>query len=268
MKIDHTIVFTRNERVYQRLCALEFPVDKWFQLVKISEDDPRWNAVQALRHEFQNTETCCITTFTPNECRQADWVTVNPSWHWEYPKPDDDFGYLQVTYDLTHYCENCGIGQRQKAPFHVKSEPKWGMRNMLQLNWVFDEYFVRPEIWETVFKPFGIGAYPVLHHRSGQELKTVVQLKIDCELTVPLQLEGYSYEVCLECNRRKYLPISCGRFPAMTGVTADLTAVKSREYFGSGHSGFHEVFFSNALYRNCIEHKVKGVSYKPVGDQK
>jgi len=289
MKTQHIIMFTRNQEVYQKLCALQFPVDEHFIIVKLYEDDARWPAVKELALEFKHVDSC-RSSFSPTECRQADWIVVGPCWLWGYPKPDDDNGYMELTYDLTQYCTTCGIGIIQKAPFRVKSEPGWGTRNILQLNWVFDEYFVRPEIWEAVFKPFGIERYPVLHHRTGKELTTVVQLKILGELPAPLQITGYPYESlpasariseillsmlqvtgspyqdCPVCHRRKFLPISCGRFPAMTLAPTGHAAVKSQEFFGSGSSANQKVFFSNALYRSCIEHQVKGVEYKPVGD--
>lgn len=40
-----------------------------------------------------------------------------------YPMPDMDFGYRDITYDLSDYCASCGVGLRQKDAFQIKSVP-------------------------------------------------------------------------------------------------------------------------------------------------
>src|SRR6266513_987519 len=103
------------------------------------------------------------TQFSKQELANAEWLELMPDWHHGYPQPDEDvFGYREATYDLTGYCPQCGTGLRQKAPFQMKSEPKWGRNSILQLNWIFDEYFVTPEVWAKVFDPHAVSSRPVL----------------------------------------------------------------------------------------------------------
>jgi hypothetical protein len=97
------------------------------------------------------------TQFSETEIAKARWLQLVPEWHCGYPQPNElDFGYRAVTYDLAGYCKQCGIGLKQKAPFQIKAEPKWGRNGILQLNWVFDEYFVTPDAWNRAFKPGAI----------------------------------------------------------------------------------------------------------------
>lgn len=155
MKIKHTITFSDNEEVREALISAGVPLRLENILnVKISEDDPKWPVVAELMKKHKYFEFC-TTDFTLNELKSASWLKVTPIWHHGYPQPDRDFGYLDITYDLAGYCEECGIGAVQKAPFRFSREPKWGRRQILQVNWVFDEYFVTPELWKTVFKPSG-----------------------------------------------------------------------------------------------------------------
>ena len=48
---------------------------------------------------------------------------------------------------------NIVIGAKQVSPFRMKESPNWGRRSILQMNWLFDEYFVKPEVWNAVFQP-------------------------------------------------------------------------------------------------------------------
>ena len=83
--------------------------------------------------------------------------------------------FRQASYDLGQFCERCGVGLKQTAPFQMIGEPKWGKRGILQLNWVFDQFFATPGIWASVFDPHGV-ASRVVTDTKGRELKTVVQL--------------------------------------------------------------------------------------------
>jgi hypothetical protein len=200
------------------------------------------------------------TEFTKGEIEAARWLDVVPDWHHGYPQPDEDFGYLRVTYDLAEWCDACGIGLKQKAPYQMKGEPKWGRRGILQLNWVFDEYFVTPEIWSSFFKPFGIACRPVTNTK-GAELKTVVQLVAEEE--VGIVTDGLTPERCAKCGRVKYLPVTRGFFPALTTKPSG-AIVKTREYFGSGAAAHRRVLVSQELARALVAAKVRGASLWPV----
>jgi hypothetical protein len=123
------------------------------------------------------------------------------SWYHGYPEPSDDDSYKALTFDLSEYCRICGTGWRQVAPFRMKKPPVWRRRSILQLNWIFDEYFVKPDLWKAVFEPFGIGYWPVVLNKTGAEIESVVQLKVS-DLT-DTRLEGVAYNVCPQCGAQE-----------------------------------------------------------------
>ncbi len=232
-----------------------------FDAFDITEDDEAWPRVRELiaKHKCVDFES---TKFTKKEIGTAPNADVTPSWHHGYPQPEDDFGYLEATFDLSDHCRACGIGKRQIAPFRFKKEPAWGKRSVLQLNWVFDEYFTTPETWDAVFRPRGIESMPVVHHRKSHELSTVVQLAVPDRVDL-VGIEAYPSEVCEKCGRRKYLPIRLGFFPSPEPSTCALA--KSNQYFGSGGSAFNSVIADNAMVNVVLEAKLKGVSFWPCG---
>ena len=194
--------------------------------------------------------------------RQADFLEMGTTWNWDYPKPEKDFGYIGVTYDVTDYCSKCGVGAKQIAPFRFRGEPKWGRRHILQVNWVFDEYFVLPEVWERLFKKYGVECMPVVKHKTGQPLESVVQLKIDTRATAPLRIGDTPHETCLFCHRVKYHSLRGFFPPFVVRQTADI--LKTREYFGSGGQAFQRVIVSARLFREIADHKLKGVTFAPL----
>jgi hypothetical protein len=205
------------------------------------------------------------TRFSDYELANAHWLELVPDWHDGYPQPDElDFGYRDATYDLTHFCDRCGVGMRQKAPFQMKREPKWGKRGILQLNWMFDEFFVQPDVWTTVFKPHGVESRSVLNI-SGAMLKTVVQLVTNDEVGIVTKGLTTEETVCTKCGRTKYLPVKRGPFPALRSEPS-AAMLKTKEYFGSGAAAAKRVLISQGLARSLASHGVLGASVKPVAE--
>lgn len=228
----------------------------------VDESALSWPRVAELAGELDALDLVS-TKFTKKEIEQAGWAQLEPSWHHGYPQPDDsENGYLAATYDLSGYCAACGTGAVQKAPFQFKAEPKWGSRTVLQLNWVFGEYFVTPQVWSKAFEPLGVGCEKVLDTK-GRELATVVQLVVAEE--VDLDVEGLPAEQCAACGRTKYLPVAKGWAPRVLGSpTAAL--VRSAQDFGSGASAYREVLAKRPFAATAASNGIKGVSFKPAAD--
>ncbi len=263
MKIVHRIsenVTAADRQILARLGIMTGEGINGLVTFEVDEDHEHWSAIAAWVNQ-RGSFDLVNTVFTKKEINQADWLVLMPSWHHGYPQPDEDNnGYLQTTYDRGNYCEMCGMGLKQKASFQMKGEPKWGRMGILQMNWVYDQYFVRPEVWETVFKPFGISCRPVIN-RKGAELKTVLQLDVSEE--VDMKTEGLRGEACKLCGRIKCQSIVRGQYPPLIG-SPKAAMVRSRDYFGSEGSASQVVMISKDLARVFSEAKVQGVSLKPV----
>ncbi len=208
------------------------------------------------------------TTFSKKEMSSKDFFALDSSWHHGYPMPDDDFGYKNITYDPESCCKTCYIGKIQQAPFRMRIEPQWGTRHAMQLNWVFDELFIRREVWQTHFRPLGIDCIPVIHHKKRMELESVVQLKIDEISPVPLKLDGFNLEICPDCGRQRYEceNLSRGFFPEFNR-NMDCDIVKTKEWFGSGHSSSRRIIVSKKIYQIIQENKLKGFRFTPMGSR-
>lgn len=267
MQIVHRISINSTPEIRRELAGLGIIVGRGDDTssntvtFEISEANETWPAVQAWAQRCGALDFAS-TTFSTAEVDAAEWLELQSEWYHGYPQPKElDYGYLQATYDLSEYCERCGIGLKQEAPFQMKGEPKWGRKSILQLNWVFDEYFVTPEVWEAVFKPHSIDCRPVLNTK-GTELKTVVQLLVRDEVDVVTNGLAVEEAVCLRCSRTKYLPIARGTFPAL--IDEPFTAmVKTRQFFGSGASAHRGVLIAQRVVRALTTHKVRGVSFRP-----
>ena len=172
-----------------------------------------------------------------------------------------NFGYIQETYDVTNYCEVCGIGAVQRNSFRLLSEPTWGNKSILQLNWVYDCFFTTPEVYETVFRPFGIDIMPVVSHKTGKRLERVVQLIIERSANLMSYPTRLLIHTCVECSRNKYSNQHIGYFPN-TVIIPNRHMVATVEYFGTDNKAYTEVLVTNKLYREIIANRLKGVSFR------
>lgn len=262
MEITHRISISDAAEVRRELAALGVHITPGALVIAfdITESDVRWPAVRSWVDKRQALDLIS-TKFTPQEIANAHWLWMIPSWHHGYPQPrEQEFGYLQATYDLSKFCHSCGTGKVQRAPFQMKAEPKWGRREILQLNWVFGEFFVTPQLWKAVFEPAGIACREVFD-RGERTLQTVVQLVIEEELD--LALDEYEPMNCEVCGRAKYAPHVRGLFPP-PNMQPKNNAFGSVQIFGSGASANRCILVSQSV--SAALRDVSGVNFWPVAN--
>jgi hypothetical protein len=261
MRILHRVLVASSPEVRSELARFGIAVSETgFAAFEVDEDDMSWPALQVWIKQRRAADTVS-TEFTSSELDEARWLELIPSWHHGYPQPDpENRGFLRATYDLTEYCDVCGSGRKQRAPFQMKSEPKWGRNQILQLNWVFDEYFTTPGLWKEAFAPNGVGCRAVCNTK-GVELRGVVQLVIEGKTDIVET--ALPSETCVQCGRRKFLPVASGPFPALRSEPK-MPLAKTEQYFGSGRSTHHRVVISQNLWQELVGRKLRGATVRPV----
>lgn len=262
MRIVHRISKVIDHAMQRELASFDVKVELGLSTFEVDEAHLSWLRVEAWIDKCDALDMV-RTEFSKSELSCATMLRMVPSWHHGYPEPSDDMRFLKETYVESSVCKNCGSRKVQQHPFRLKQEPKWGNRQVLQLNWVFDEFFVQPETWQLVFRPFGIACREVLHVKSGKTLETVVQLRVDEIAATELELDEKSnVEHCGSCGIDRYLPIVRGEFPSLR-CESKSSIIKTNEYFGSGASSWRAVLVSSELFHSIEAAKVKGVEFVP-----
>jgi hypothetical protein len=260
MQIVHRVSFSSSTEIRGELLRLGHVVpSEGFVAIDVDEADANWSEIAAWITR-RGAVDIASTRFTAEEIRSASWHELVPSWHQGYPQPEEDFGFLKITYNLASYCDACGTGAKQMAPFRMRKEPKWGRNGILQLNWIFDEFFVTPEVWKRVFDPLGVAAREVVDAK-GRTLEGAVQLSVATE--VELDRQSLYATSCPSCRRTKYLPHTRGRFPGLKAVPSNHIA-RTIEEFGSGPSAARRVVVSAALASALTSQGVRGAELRPV----
>ena len=208
------------------------------------DDDLLFNTIRPIIGKY-NLHIYDSVYFSNSEILSSDYCVL--TWLGSacgYPKPDSNFGYINLTYDISHYCPNCGNGLVQKAPFRIGKIPN---KKLSGIGWVYDEIFVQKDAYDEFFKPFGISFWNTIRAKQGV-LDNLVQLKIPVTEEL-LDMTDTEYTICKRCGKKKYSPKIKDFLVKHKNPVAPL--FKGAENYGSGHSS-HRFIYINAEVRDIL----------------
>jgi len=264
MKNIHTVYCDWDKSKMKILEKFGIKVECGFNKLVLEENETFFQVKAFL--ETWKANDYVISKFSEEEENNATRLILLSPWANGYPMPDSNFGYKKTTYNDAEHCKTCGMGLVQKEPFRLKKEPNWsGNKKMFSLNWVYDEFFLQNSFYNEVFNDKGIKSEIVLLFKKETVIKSTIQLTIPIT-EVDLDLEGYSYEICKECNRKKYNLVNEGFFPAFKENVKGLHLFKCKEWFGTGANARRYIFISKELRQELLKSKVTA-SYIPQQDK-
>lgn len=263
MEFFHRVGFVSTDAsVLQEWRELGFEVLPGHNVVVVAESDRRWPLVADLRLRCEAGDLI-YTEFSVNELDRAALLQMRCTWTHQYPQPEEDDAYQRRTYSRDGTCFVCGVHGEQVAPFRLRGEPRWGSKEALQINWLFDEFFVKPQVWQAVFDPLGVACKPVLRHSNGEPLSTVVQLVNETHVRFAVEPTDLVVQFCVACRTRKYYPVTRGTLPPVC-MPENCHIARTVEYFGDGAQAFNAVLVSAEVYRRVRESRIKGLAFNPV----
>jgi len=296
VRINHRITGTHDDPFWQKIERIGLDYDRGvphkicpgISVLNVTEDQREWPDVEAAIAASHSVTDTISNSFTSDELDSAEWLVMHALGHHGYPQPDDNFGYKEATYDLSDYCATCGIGATQKAPFRLRADPKAAHSQFLQLNWVFDQYFLRAEARDGI-RSQGISGVEFLSpviHKNGLPSQRVSQLVVTDTLESALDPSGLQTVTCREhneewlayglaranrlkdqvyCGRVKYHLVHRGplRFVGDAFIGAP-DVVRSHEWFGSGASAFNLIVVNQKFHQLVVRSKWRGVYFEPL----
>jgi hypothetical protein len=272
MNIIHRVIFNTDQHDvfnYFIRMGIKMNYSGIISTFEIGENDRKWDSVLKFINDYPSEQIFDFqykTQFSEDEINNANFFAIAPNWHFGYPQPENGFGYLKITYNSIMSCNKCGIKPKQIAPFSIKKSPKWGKRNIVQLNWIFDEFFISGNLKLQLERECSKLNFKVVNKfRTKCQLDDIFQL--DITQTVDLDMSTVTkFERCKVCNQIKYLPHTRGFFPYPTDDYFNIA--HSIQCFGSGHEARHAVLINKNIYDLFNRIGVIGISYIPCETQR
>lgn len=255
------------------------PTSKYQIEFYVYEDNPEFDKIKKELGKYLEPQVVG-TEYEKEDTKNAEWFLINTG-KYQYPQPEDDFGYLKATFNLENYCNWCGIGKIQNAPYRLKTEPKQHNSQFWGLHWDFDAVFVRQKAKNTLerekIKDIRF-TNPVLHKKDSP-IQDFYQLLIDKVLDKGFDSYNTKTITCKfsneeNCNKEKEKDY-CGRIkyhhPMIGGYcfdknifNSDYDIVETNEYFGSGASANRLQIVSKRFKEIFEKNKLKGVVFTPI----
>jgi len=276
MKIRHRIVFDK-ETVSQTF--LIFLQEKKAQFDKsksnigvayICEEDD-WKEELYKFLQMEQITSIVDAIYSKEEYDKAEWFSIRSKFRFEYPQPDDSFGYKSYTYDNEKYCIECGCGLRQRDNFRVNKSPKWMKRHFLMLNWVHDELFVSSIARDCLNgnRITGLKFLDVISHKKNTVFEDFYQIYVENELAPGLiNLNQSVKEVrnCSICDNTKYIYSGKGlTFRKEIFENLNFDIFRTHESFGDGHICARKIIISRKLYQAIKNGNLdKDLEFEPI----
>ena len=272
-----------NSYKYKEDLECVIPTFKYTLEFYLYEDSPNFITLQKEINNFLKPQVIG-TEYEKNDFKNAEWFIINAG-EYQYPQPQNDFGYLQATFNTEYYCKTCGIGKVQNAPYRLRTLPKQPNNQFWGLHWEFDAIFVRQET-KNIFEKENIKGIhfsnPVLH-KKNIVIENFYQLHIDNILDKGFDNYNAQKITCKINNEEGFksdnILQNCGRVkfhhPRIGGYLFDkdifnkyYDIVESYEYFGSGGSSSKLQIVSKKIKDIIDSNKLKGLSFIPVMHEK
>lgn len=249
---------------------LPINVGKIIASFDLYESDPHWSDIDTLLKLGKST---CIsdTVYTKAELTSAEWLTVRSQWRCGYPQPEASFRYRNTTYSGENYCDTCGAGLEQKAPFCIKKSPNWSKRSFMMLNWVEDELFAS-EAAKVLLEKTGFSGFRFqqVNNKNGSSvLQDVYQLEIPSILKPGMEPNRCSVdriERCPNCGAVKYHPTGIGMLAFRREIFEHVPDIsKTSELFGWGHGASRRIVLRQSMYQYLTDHQLhRGLIFEPI----
>ena len=272
MEIRHRISFSHLAQVEAALDALcvnikrtSLPGGGHVLHVDMAESDPGWSDIAALARE-KNATDVFNTFFSEEEIRTAEWNRLIPIHEKGYPQPEKDHQWANAVYQGR--CQTCGVGFQQKAPFHVRREPRLGKMDFMTLYWTY-ALFAVPRVFVALkeHKVTGYERWPVILHKSNEPSQSVSQVYVTDQASPGLaDSDRNQPETCPSCGITKYAFHKRGYMKlSRKAMKTELDIMLTHEWFGSGrHGGHQEILVSQRFSLLLLDSKWKGVELKPI----
>jgi hypothetical protein len=266
MRRHHRITATgTGSSVLAQLALLGFDGTEELLALRIAEDDPKWSEIHALLSDSGVGSVIDVVTasFANDEIAAAPWVALSTVNHRGYPVELEGRRFFDSpAFDLSGFCEACGIGLRQVGPLRLRlttSEARLVRGGgVFQPNWLFSSWFgsgATPNVntWAVLD-----GRGSVRDGLAQWDLSSVPEVSV----ALPQHLERETCEVCGRTKHRWPSGDFAPEFAEPMGA-ANGALILSQQWFGSGASAAQLTYASAAMIEHLRERPLGDLAFQP-----
>jgi len=270
--------FSENDKV--ELAKIGIKIDVGFDAFEIPEHE--YEKVLFIKKCLKDASYQKRVNFSNDDLDNSDYLDMDARRLLGYPEPDscerDEVDSFEYPFDIYPYYKDVFsvidtdpdygmLKGEQIGSYQLKGEPKWGKAVIGSYHFIYDTFFVTPNIYNLIFKPLGIECRPVINYRTKGILQNVLQLVSQGVAKSKLNLtEDYVDEVIVikKWNLEKYMLKPDETRPNFLSEPGDYDFFSTQEYFGAGGITQRLSIISNRLYKILKKNKIKNLLFTPL----
>jgi hypothetical protein len=282
MKIKIKVVKDFSQKEQVELEEIGIKVIIGWDDFEIDTDNSNMQYIQhILRSSDWNTISQREALFSEKDRSDAPFINIYSNKMLGYAKPDGDedevddfpypfdiYPYYKGVFEVKDTDENYGLLKgTQIGSYSLNGEPNWGNKDIASANYIEDTFFVKPEIYNDIFKPLNINCLPVFNYKTSLPLKSVVQLVQQGISSSKLNISKEEAEEIIyvdKWNLKKYVLRNDIYYPSFASPPQSLDFFYTQEYFGDGGINLRNTVISQNLYKILKNNNIKGLNYYPM----
>lgn len=279
MKINYRLATHFDSNQKNTLKKYGINVEIGFDAFTILSTNKYFKEIKELFKDNWENRVLSDVVYDKKEYENADTYAIDAKKYLGHAKPDtekivdtfefpfDVYPQYKGVFQIKAQSKKYGMLKGEQIGFYqMKGEPKWGKNHIGSLFDVFDDFFVKPDVYKNFFEPLGIESKPVLNFKTQKPLKTVVQIVTQGVSKYKLNIDPKSINIVHNIEEwaiKKYVLKGDHKEPLFVGDN-DYDFFRSQEYFGDGGMNLNNIYISKKLYNIITDNKLKGLNIAPL----
>jgi hypothetical protein len=280
MKIKYRIVNNFNKEEQDKLERLGINVSEGWDSFEIDEHNQNVERIKNMLNKDWDNITQKKSYFSEKDRTLAPYLNIYSNKMLGYAKTDveavidkyeypfDLYPYYKGIFEIIKTDKQFGILRgNQNGYYFLENEPNWGGNDIASANYIEDAFFVKPEVYEKIFRPLNIKSLPVINYKTQTKLENVVQIVQQgiskSHLIInKTQIKEKTY--IKNWNIDKYVLSDDSYYPSFDSSPGEFDFFYTHEYFGTGGLTQRNTIISKKLYSILKTNNIKGLNYYPM----
>lgn len=280
MRIRFRVVKCFNKLEQENLARLGINVAEGWDVFEIGENNLNFEPIKNLFHKDWDNIAQKKAYFSEKDRALAPYLNIYANKMLGYAKPDDEsivdkyeypfdiYPYYKGVFEIINTNKQFGILRGNQIGYYsLEDEPNWRGNEIASANNIEDAFFVKPEVFEKIFRPLNIKSLPVINYKTQTKLENVVQIVQQGISQSHLMINKTQIkEKTLFKNWEidKYVLRNDSYYPSFDSSPGEFDFFYTHEYFGTGGLTQRNTIISKKLYHILKINHIKGLNFYPM----
>lgn len=280
MRIRFRVVKYFNKLEQDSLARLGINVAEGWDSFEIEENNQNFEPIKNMLHQDWDNVAQKKAYFSEKDRSLAPYLNIYANKMLGYAKPDDEsivdeydypfdlYPYYKGVFEIINTDKQFGILRGNQIGYYsLEDEPNWRGNEIASANNIEDAFFVKPEIFEKIFRPLNIKSLPVINYKTQTKLENVVQIVQQGISQSHLMINKTQIKEKTQFKNweiDKYVLSGDSYYPSFDSSPGEFDFFYTHEYFGTGGLTERNTIISKKLYHILKINHIKGLNFYPM----